>query len=214
MANLGSIIGDGLESVSKFAPDRFRAQFMLGLGYAANNRFTVELPSIDRMSYADGEGKVEDPLGQILGDANGETRNMLCTAAGIPGKQINVQQRQIGSENRPIAMGQTFPEVNLTFYLTNTYSMRKYWGNWMKCITSQDPKGKLFVGYFKEYVKDITIRQYTKNARRVMGMKLIDAFPTNMSTIEFNNQPQTAVQELTVSIAYRTFEEDYREYSL
>jgi hypothetical protein len=198
-----------LESVSKFAPDRFRAQFMVGLGYATNNRFKVELPSIDNTHKPD-DGKVKDPLGKVLGSVNGETRNMLCTAANMPGKELQTIERNYGSEKRQIASGHTLPPVNLTFYLTNTYSMRKYWGNWMHACSSQEPDGPMLVGYQQNYQKQVTVSQYTKNARRVMRIKLIDAFPISMSSVELNNQPQTAVSELTVSLAYRTYEEDYR----
>jgi hypothetical protein len=44
----------------------------------------------------------------------------------------------------------------------------------------------------------------------VMRINLIDAFPISMSAIELNNQPQTAVSELTVALSYRTYDEDYR----
>ena len=88
-----------IESVGKFAPDRFRAQFMVGLGYASNNRFQIELPSIDGM-YTPDSGKNEDPLGKALGKVNGETRNMLCTAAGMPGKEVQTIERNMGSEKR------------------------------------------------------------------------------------------------------------------
>ena len=198
-----------IESVGKFAPDRFRAQFMVGLGYASNNRFQVELPSIDGM-YTPDSGKNEDPLGKALGKVNGETRNMLCTAAGMPGKEVQTIERNMGSEKRQVPSGITFPPVNLTFYLTNTYSMRKYWGNWINACSDTPSKGAMYSGYMNNFQKDVRISQYTKNARRVMRINLIDAFPTSMSTIELNNQPQTAVSELTVSLSYRTYDEDYR----
>lgn len=207
---LGSI-GNSVESISKFAPDRFRAQFMLGLGYASANRFQVELPSIDGMRKPD-KGKIKDELGEALKAFSGETRNMLCTAANLPGKEIQSSERKINNQTTQVAVGHTLPPVQLTFYLTNSYSMRKYFSNWMFCISGNYPSGAQYVGYHSEYAKQMTVRQYTKNGRRVLGMKLIDAYPISMSTIELNNQPQTAIQELTVQIAYRTYEEDYQQY--
>ena len=50
MALIGGIgSGDNIKSISKFAPDRFRAQFMLGLGYASNNRFSVDEKKIGHL---------------------------------------------------------------------------------------------------------------------------------------------------------------------
>jgi len=215
MALIGGIgSGDNIKSISKFAPDRFRAQFMLGLGYASNNRFSVDLPSIDGMKKPD-SGTMDDPFGEMLSSVGGETRNMLCTAANLPGKEIQTTERKIGTETRQVAMGHTLPPIQLTFYLTNTYTMRKYFSNWMFCVSTNRPRGAAFVGYAgdgkkEEYTRDVSVRQSTRNGRRVLTMKMVGCYPVSMSSVELNNQPQTQISELTVQLAYRAYEEDYQ----
>ena len=201
---MADILGNALgaaESVTKFAPDRFRAQFEIGLGYASPNRFEVELPGINGMARPGGETITEDTT-------DGEMRNMLCTAANIPGKNIETTTRQIGIEKRAIATGHSMPNVLLTFYLTNTYSMKNYWDLWQECVTGNNENGAMFVGYAVNYVKDIVLRQYTRNARKAYKITLIDAFPINVNQIQLNNQAQSAVGEVTVELAYRTFVKD------
>ena len=186
-----------VESVSKFAPDRLRASVTNGQGFASPSRFEVDFPSIDGMTSVDGS-RIKDP-------SNSEDRNLFCTAAGIPGKQVSTVNRGIGIENKMIVNGHTFPDVTFSFYLANTYVMRHYFEEWMKAITSQDPSETNYVGYYDNYVKPVKIRQYTRNARKSYSLRLIDAYPTNIGTVELNNQLQTAVAEVTVSMSYRTY---------
>ena len=197
----GSSIFDPINSATKFAPDRFRAELTAGLGLATPNKYSVEFPSI--------VGTQKPHFGSAQDfTSTSEERNTFCTAAGLPGKQINVTQRVLGGELRPVAFGHTMPEVQFSFYLTNTYSMRHYFQEWMECVTSQGTDTPANVGFFGEYAKDVRVRQYTRDGRRVYECKLIDAFPTNISTIELNNQLQTAAHEFTVSMAYRTYTTD------
>ena len=194
-------IGDALNSAAKFAPDRFRADLTVALGLASPNKFSVQFPDINGMPKPSGFS-AQDFL------SSSDERDVFCTAAGLPGKQINVTQRVLGAEQRPIAFGHTMPEVQFSFYLNNTYNMRHYFQEWMECCVSQDPNEPHQIGFYNEYTKDVRVRQYTRNGRRVYETKLIDAFPTNISTIEVNNQLQNAAHEFTVSMAYRTYTTD------
>jgi hypothetical protein len=132
-------------------------------------------------------------------------RAMLCTAGQLPGKTIGLAQRQIGIENRAVSNGQTFTEVTLTFYLTNSYAIRKYFQYWMECIVSQSPGQPMVAGYYKNYVKDIVIKQLDQKGNTLYSVQLIDAFPTNLEMIQLNNQAQTAAMEMTVGFSYRNY---------
>lgn len=192
---------DPVLSAAKFAPDFFRAELTAALGLGSANRYSVEFPDINGMAKPH-FGSARDTTSTM------SERNTFCTAAGLPGKQINVTQKILGAEIKPVAFGHTMPEVQFSFYLNNTYNMRHYFQEWMNCITSTDPNDPMNVGFFHEYAKDVKVRQYTRDGRRVYEAKLIDAYPTNISTIELNNQLQTAAHEFTVSMAYRTYTTD------
>ena len=202
MAKLPSLgdIGNAAESALKFSPDRFRGAVTLGLGLAPNNRFEVQMPSINNMLRVDGS-RVEDYT-------TNEDRTMLCTAGSIPGRSIETQSRGIGIDQQTVATGHTMGDVSFTFYLTNTYSMKNYFEEWQSCITSIDPSKANHVGYYDNYAvgKTVLVRQYTRNNRRVYAVKLHDVYPTAVSTIELNNQAQTQALELTVTMTYRTYE--------
>ena len=188
------------ESVSKFAPDRFRATLTNGFGLASPNRFEVEFPKLDGMAKPNG--------GDVFDKTTSEDRNLLCTAAGMPGKQLSFTNRgaTLGMENQLVVNGHTMPEVSFSFYLTNTYGMREYFERWMQVCSSTGPDEVQFAGYYKEYSqKDVKVRAYTRNGRRAYTVDLINCFPTNVGEVQFNNQRQGAAAEMTVSIAYRTY---------
>lgn len=189
------------ESVTKFAPDRFRATMMNNFGLASPSRFEVEFPKITGLQKPGG--------GTINDKTTSEDRNLLCVAAGMPSKNLSTTNRGYGIENQAIVTGHSFPEVSFSFYLTNTYSMREYFERWMQACSSAGVDEAQYVGYYggeNGYAsKDIRVRAYTRNARRAYTVDLINCFPTSCNTIEFNSAPQTAAHEMTVSIAYRTY---------
>ena len=188
------------ESVSKFAPDRFRAMMTNNFGLASPSRFEVEFPKISGMVKPNG--------GAIHDKTNSEDRNLLCTAAGMPGKQLQTTNRgtTLGMENQMVVNGHSMPEVSFSFYLTNTYSLREYFERWMQVCSSAGQDETQYAGYYKEYSqKDVRVRGYTRNGRRAYTVDLINCFPTSVNEIQFNNQLQTAAAEMTVTMVYRTY---------
>ena len=194
------------ESVTKFAPDRFRATIMNGRGLSSASRFQVDLPSIGGMRKVSG-GTVNDK-------STADDRNLLCVAANIPGTQISAVQRPYTIEPRQYANGYTNTDCTMTFYLTNTYIMREYFERWMQCIVDRGEKDKQnqanMASFYRgpdgqTYQRDIKIVQYSRNARKSYSVKLIDAFPTSVSQIELNSQLQTQASEFTVTWSYRMF---------
>ena len=186
-----------IESVSKFSPDRFRATITNGFGLASASRFEVEFPDIRKM---------KKPNGGTTGfSTSSDDRNLTCAAAGLPGKQIGTQPRNLGTMQQPVANTITFPEVSFTFYMPNSYVMRGYFEQWMSCVVQADEVGGFFTGFYDNYKRDVLVRSYTRNARRAFGIQLIDAYPTTINTIELNSQLQGAAVEATVSMSYRTY---------
>jgi hypothetical protein len=200
----GSSIFGGASSASKFAPDRFRGTIMAQLGMASASRWQVEWPKIN--------GMVFPVQGSTSDFSNSEDKNLLCAAAQIPGKTVSVGYREMGGERVPYATGQDFPQAQFTYYLTNSYEMRHYFQEWMNAVMHQPLKPSstkhTFAGYHSNYVKDVKVTQYTRDGRRVYDVKLIDAFPVSLSTIDLNSQLQTAAHEFTVSMAYTNYSND------
>ena len=189
------------ESVSKFAPDRFRATMTNNFGLASSSRFEVEFPNIS--------GLIKPNGGAINDKTTVEDRNLLCVAAGMPSKNLNTVNRGYGIENQLVVNGHSFPAVSFTFYLTNTYSMREYFERWMQTCSSSGQSDVQYLGYYGGTTgyaaKDVRVRGYTRNGRRAYTVDLINCFPISCETISFNSAPQSTPHEMTVSMAYRTY---------
>jgi len=178
-----------------FSTDKLRGIIQDQGGIASSNRFRVHLPNLAGTMKADGFDAQDVAGRQDLGD--------LCTSARIPGKNLSVVDRNIGMEQVKVANGYTLGDVNLTFYLTNGYTARKYFQEWMDCIISPTPP--FTAGFHANYAKSVTIHQLDKLGNTVYTTELIKAYPTSLAEIELNNQAQTAALELTVSLTYSNY---------
>lgn len=142
--------------------------------------------------------------------------NILCKNAELPGKQIMTVERRHGMEFEKVAYGYAAPDVSFTFHLMNDYGVMNYLNKWRNKTINEESG----VAAFKnDYATDVTIFQLRKPAiskgrnggpinidldiggGKVYGIKLIDAFPTSVSTINFSNELDGLV-EVTCSLSY------------
>lgn len=179
-----------------YSTDNFRSLLNTQSGIAHGNRFKVELPTINGTPKPGGE-RASDTSSPI-------DNNALCTASSLPGSQMQSIPRVIGGERKNVGIIAGFGDVALTFYLTNTYSLKYYFDEWQDCVVSKTPPFE--VGYFNDYVKPVTIHQLDKLGAPVYSVRLIDAYPSNVADIGFNNQLDAAPVELTVTLTYVNFE--------
>lgn len=179
-----------------FSTDKLRSLVDTQNGAAAPNRFKVILPRIADTLKADGTVAAQY--------ATTEELNIMCTAASLPGKSINVVDRNVGLEQIKIATGHVFADVTLTFYLTNSYNVKKYFQEWSECIIT--PKAPFTVGFHGNYAKVISIYQMDKIGGEVYGVQLLNAYPTSFTEIGLNNGAQGAMSEFQVSFTFSNYE--------
>ena len=188
--------------MGNYNTERLRSLVQESGGLAAPNRYMVVLPDVSNMTSP-------NALTEELGPVNVEDLNLICTSAQLPGKQLNVMSREIGIGTKSVANGQVFTAINLSFYVTNEYQIRKYFQYWMNCVVSQDEDTAMYAGFYNNYVRDVKIYQLARKddtlASAVYSVNLINAFPTQMELLQLNNQAQTTAMEMTVSLAYKTY---------
>lgn len=179
-----------------FSTDQLRSLVEKERGAAAPNRFRCILPRIGGTQKADGSAA------QMFGTV--EELNTLCTASRLPGKNFSVVDRNVGLEQIKIANGHTLGDVTLTFYLTNSYNVKKYWQEWSECVMT--PVAPFTMGFHKNYAKTVEVQQLNKVGEVVYAVKLRNAFPTTFTEIELNNQAQGQALEFSVSLTYSNYE--------
>lgn len=166
--------------------DAIKSQFSKRGGIARTNKFFVSMPS--------GQGLLKEDL------------NLLCTSASIPGKQILTSDRRIGMYFEKVAYGYAVTDVDLNFVLTNDFSIRQYFETWKNLAISEDISR---VKYKKDYARDVKIFQLKDGEeelhhKAVYGVQLIDAFPTTIQQIQYNNG-QDEFLEVSVQLSYTNF---------
>jgi hypothetical protein len=182
-----------------------------GGGLARTNKFMVSLPSIG--------GGSAGILGAITGSLGQAQRNVLCTNATLPGKQILTHDRRIGIEQQKVSYGYAMSEVSLTFVETSSLPIRNYFESWISTIhdTSPGNQDKNVVNYPTEYKKRVTIHQLASPIPTLgfaggldlnvstYSCALVDAFPTTIGDIAYSNDLDGYVT-FSVQLSYRFWE--------
>ena len=175
-------------------------------GIARSNLFAIELPEIA------GANVIKTEL------------DYLCTNVQLPGKQILTQERLIGVKAQKMPTGYVADDINLTFYCLNDYGVKNYFEKWQDLVINPVSHA---LNYKTVYARDVKIKQLTKdvrfdfpidislglidididvgsaNARErpVYTVRLIDAFPTSISSIEMSGDLDGLIQ-LQVQLSY------------
>lgn len=179
------------------------------LGVAKANQFMVELPTDFQ-----GSGNVLTSISRLM---NGNELNLLCQSVGIPPKTVLTLDQKMGVQMRKVAYGYSGAgSINMTFLLLNDYSVRKYFDAWYSSTTSQDTGKALYHDNYARQIKIHQLRKPITNKRfgagpvnlnvnigqgTVYSALLEEAYPTNITQTEFNNDAD-GVMQLTVEMTY------------
>lgn len=168
--------------------DQFKSTIGKRRGLAAPNRFAVTMTAPN-------------------GTANTDPRdiNILCQSCSLPGRVITTNEydpQGIKPIKYPVSIIEE--DVEFTFLLTNDYYVKKFFDKWMAIIIDYEG-GTGLCSYASEYRTDVFIQQFDKNNLPVYGVRLIDAYPTSVNSVELSNESTDAVTSVSVNMTYRKF---------
>ena len=109
---------------------------------------------------------------------------MRCETFGFPGQNIatTIDDIRVGPA-REHAMGVTYAPITATFLSTKDMTEKIMFTDWHYRMIDAGPAGfgseppTFRVGYYKDYVTDILVRQFDDGGKNTYSVKLIDAFP-------------------------------------
>lgn len=192
------------------------------LGFARNNNFLVELPTLNGGSLSSLLGRFANFIPSIPGitgsapQSNSRELNILCESVTMPGKQLLTSERVIGNVREKVAYGYAVDDVSMTFYLLNDYGVKNYFDAWMNTVFNNETYE---AGYKKDYAKSVKIHQLRKpivgisqgigpirvnlgvGGGSVHSVELLEAFPTTVQQIDFNNE-QDGLVRVTVQLSF------------
>lgn len=178
-------------------------------GLSKANRFSVQftppqqtLLNLDLQSIAASALSGSFSLGGLVNDPRDIT--IFCESCSMPGRLIEtIDYSPIDATLKKLPTRVTDEDVTFTFLLTNDYYMKKIFDRWQGSI--MDVESHL-VNYPTEYKRDVIIQQLDERNTPIYGVRLINAFPTGVNSIELNNASSDTVNQLSVTMAFDNFE--------
>jgi len=196
--------------ISPTTIDDFKSVIGRRSGLAPSNRFAIfmnppsqTLLNLDLQNAATNLLSGNFGLSQFVNDPRDVA--LLCESCSLPGRQIQTLDKQHLNYRQSVKTPQGYfnEDVSFVFHLTNDYHMKKLFDRWLDLIVNPETYQ---VGYKKEYVTDVTIQQLNQQNIPVYGIKLKNAFPVTVNTIELNNGSSGSTQKLNVTLTYEDYE--------
>ena len=194
--------------------DNLKATIAKKGGVAMQNRFQVFFtpPTANSVkSLINSDPKVL--VGDIAKNAisGGSIRNMipdprdisiLCESVNLPGRQITTIDYTAEKQAIKIPYGAINEDVTMSFILTNDYFMKKLFDSWQSGVFDMQ---RYRAGYKKDFTTDIIIQQLNQQNIPVYGVKLENAFPVTVSSINMDNNSENTIQKMSVTLSYDNY---------
>jgi len=171
-----------------FRIDDFKAAIRPGL--ARSNRYLVEFDSASR--------------------DQSEKLNLLCDAVTWPGRGLLTSERYTNMRNSRSAYAFNVEDVNLSFILTNDWETWDFLEQWQgSSIQNIESLNGYIVNLKRDYVRDVVIRHLDSSKeldKTVKSIRLINAFPTALNSMELGNANENEVMRCSATLAYDNWE--------
>lgn len=139
-------------------------------------------------------------------NSNASEEIMLnCSQVNTPGQNIifaGFKKWTIGNIHS-VPQGKSYTELTLSFYQSEGDKERQYFHDWQQRIFNQDT---LRFGYYKDYVKTISIIQYDKKRNKTYECRVHEAFPSNISPMD-KGYTSEGVSQFNVNFQFYKVEE-------
>jgi hypothetical protein len=155
------------------------------------------------------EVTIYDTYNTISGALNTSIIDIMlnCQAITIPGYNIgfsNDKRYGIGTIiNYPNAKDWT--DLTMSFYESESGKERNYFVEWINSIYDKETKR---FNFFKDYIKNIEIKQYDRTGKIRYRAKLIDCYPSTVGGLDRSYQ-NSSVPIFNVSFQFTEFEEEF-----
>lgn len=203
-----SLFTDIADTLSPGSIDDLKATIGKRGGIAKTNRFAIFMSPPDSSLL---NINIQDiGVSLISGTFNAKSLvndprdiGLLCESCSIPGRQIQTMEHSHFRNTVKVPNNYINEDITFTFLLTNDYYMKKMFDKWSELII--DPESYK-LNYNAEYQRDITIQQLNEKNIPVYGIKLKNAYPIGVQSIELSNTGENSIQKLSVTMTYEDFE--------
>lgn len=130
-----------------------------------------------------------------------------CRRCPIPGRAIAAYEyTQGGVVTRRMAHSQIFPEVTLTFNLSEDKVEKTLFDEWQNSIF--DPVYQN-LSYYRDYVGALVVTPKSKRPdRKLVKYTYMEAWPVAVSEVELSMDETDSIAQLNVTFAYHSWRRD------
>lgn len=205
-----SIIDSIKRTFNPSSIDDFKATIGRRSGLARQNRFAIfmtppgqTLLNLDLQNAAANLLSGSFSLGSLVNDPRDIA--LLCESCQFPGRQIQTLDKPHLDFRQQIKVptGYFNEDITFEFHLTNDYYVKKIFDRWLNTIIEQD---SYTLKYDSEFKTDVTIQQLNEQNVPIYGVKLLNAFPVTVNSIDLNNTSADTTQKLSVTFTFEDFE--------
>lgn len=193
------LLDDIKNTINPVTIDEFKSTIGKHNGIATTNRFAVTItpPSAAFLNLGALIGN-----GPIINDPR--DINVLCQSCSLPGKLIMTGDYDAyGANPRKYPQSSTQEDVAFTFLLTGDFYAKKTFDRWQSSIVDQASQ---LIAYDNTYKTDVFIQQLNKDNTPMFAVRLRDAYPTAVNSVDLSNDNTDTVASVSVNMTYDYFE--------
>ena len=130
-----------------------------------------------------------------------------------PGRAVMSTPSGVYGAVQEIGYGAQFAPISAQIYCSPDHTERKFFTEWQDQIVGPHRTGSGFaferdfnVGCYKDYIKDVTIKQYNSAGDKKHEIKLREVYPKNVGELSYSYQSNELLL-FTVLLQYRYFTE-------
>jgi hypothetical protein len=202
-----SFIRQITNAIAPTSIDSLKSTISKRSGAARPNRFAIFMtPPSSTFLNLDLQGAASSFLsgGFSLGSLVNDPRDisMLCESCSLPSREITTLDYQTFRQSIKLPNGYNVSDIDFTFLLTNDYYVRKMFDKWINSIVDVESYG---MSYRNEYTTDVVIQQLNEQNVPVYGVKLMNAYPIAVQSVELNQTSESTIQKQTVTFTFEDF---------
>lgn len=135
------------------------------------------------------------------------TDEIIVHAGSMPESQLGVVQVPYKGRQIPVPGDRTFAAWTITCLNDTTFSHRNSFERWSNLILSHESNVQSTSSY-RDYVCTIDVVQLDRDDTILKSIKLLNAFPTNISQVDLGYNNNDTIEEYTVTFDYTHWTSD------
>ena len=174
-----------------------------GYNTVSPNRFEaiISVSNILRTKLFPRNGRPETP-NDIDQRVWSERLNISLQGVDMPGRGHSTSQRKIHGPLRDMPYESLYEgDISMKFLVSHDYFERNFFERWMDFTVGQNGK----YSYYDDYISEIQIAALDIRDNVVYEVKLEEAYPKQISAIEFSHTTTSELVNFTVNMAYRKY---------